>query len=311
VFVFEKEQYVYNIGGIKIGGNPGEVATALAGTIFYDGHKIVEDPVEGIFDRAKSEALINKQDEMSDITGNPTIIQVVAESPKAIVRYLDFVSEISEAPIIIDSGSPDVRIAGLEHSEETGLLDRVIYNSINISIGDDEISRLREIQHECAIILAFNPQDPSIAGRRTVLEEGALELKQGLLSLSEQLGVTKPLIDTAITPLGAGAGSSVAFTFVAKTLYGFPVGSGIHNLPSSWPWLKKFKKVNKEAYRVCDVASNPIAQMLGANFLLYGPIKSAERVFPVVAMADVITAESMKLEFGVEPSDTHPYRKLL
>ena len=51
--------------------------------------------------------------------------------------------------------------------------------------------------------------------------------------------------------------------------------------------------------------------MLGANFLLYGPIKSAERVFPVVAMADVITAESMKLEFGMEPSDTHPYRKLL
>ena len=248
MFVFEKEQYVYNIGGIKIGGNPGEVATALAGTIFYDGHKIVEDPVEGIFDRAKSEALINKQDEMSDITGNPTIIQVVAESPKAIVRYLDFVSEISDAPIIIDSSSPDVRIAGLEHSEETGLLDRVIYNSINISIGDDEISRLREIQHECAIILAFNPQDPSIAGRRTVLEEGALELTQGLLPLSEQLGVTKPLIDTAITPLGAGAGSSVAFTFVAKTLYGFPAGSGIHNLPSSWPWLKKFKKVNKEAY---------------------------------------------------------------
>ena len=69
--------------------------------------------------------------------------------------------------------------------------------------------------------------------------------------------------------------------------------------------------MNKEAYKVCDVASNPIAQMLGANFLLYGPIKSAERVFPVVAMADVITAESMKLEFGVEPSNTHPYRKLL
>ncbi|MHA1577939.1 MAG: tetrahydromethanopterin S-methyltransferase subunit H [Candidatus Thorarchaeota archaeon] len=311
MFVFEKEQYIHKIGGIKIGGNPGEIATALAGTIFYDGHKIVEDPLEGIFDKSRSEVLINRQDEMSDTTGNPSIIQVVAESPKAIVRYLDFVSEISDAPIIIDSSLPEVKLAGLEHSEETGLLDRVIYNSINISIGDDEISRLREIQHECAIILAFNPQDPSIAGRRAVLEEGALELKQGLLSLSEQVGVTKPLIDTAITPFGAGAGSSIAFTFVSKTLYGFPTGSGIHNAPSSWPWLKKFKKVNKAAYKMCDVASNPIAQMLGANFLLYGPIKSAEQVFPVAAMADVITAESMKSEFGVEPSETHPYRKLL
>lgn len=311
MFVFEKEQYIYNIGGIKIGGSPGEVATALAGTIFYDGHKVVEDPVAGIFDRAKSEALINKQDEMSDITGNPAIVHIFAESPKAIVKYLDFVSEISDAPIIIDSNTPDVRLTGLEYSEETGLLDRIIYNSINLSISDDEINRFKEIQHDCAIILAFNPQDPSIAGRRAVLEEGALELKQGLLSLSEQLGVTKPLIDTAITPIGSGAGSAIAFTFVSKTLYGIPTGSGIHNAPSSWPWLKKFKEVCKEAYKVCDVASNPIAQMLGADYLMYGPIKSAERVFPTAAMADVLSAESMKLEFGVEPSDTHPYRKLL
>jgi len=311
MFVFEKEQYIYNIGGAKIGGTPGERATALAGTIFYDGHKLVENHSEGIFDKKTAKALIVRQDEMSDITGNPSIIHVFASSEKAMLRYLDFVSEISQAPIIIDSNDADVRIAGLVYAEESGLLDRMIYNSLNISITNQEIEKLTEQPPDSAIILAFNPQDPSVAGRRAVLENGVLELKQGLISIASDIGITKPIIDTASTSMGAGAGPSVAFAFVAKTLYGLPTGSGIHNVPSSWPWLKKFKKINKDAFKTCDVASNAIAQMLGVDLLLYGPIKSAERVFPVAAMSDILSAETAKYEFGIEPSDDHPYRKLL
>ena len=43
MFRFEKEQKIVNAGGIKVGGQPGEVPTALTGTIFYIGHKIVKD----------------------------------------------------------------------------------------------------------------------------------------------------------------------------------------------------------------------------------------------------------------------------
>ena len=44
MFKFEKEQMVVEIAGRKFGGQPGEYPTALAGTIFYARHKIVEDP---------------------------------------------------------------------------------------------------------------------------------------------------------------------------------------------------------------------------------------------------------------------------
>ncbi|MFW9769475.1 MAG: tetrahydromethanopterin S-methyltransferase subunit H, partial [Candidatus Thorarchaeota archaeon] len=206
---------------------------------------------------------------------------------------------------------PLVRIAGLTHAEEIGLLDRAIYNSLNVSATKEEIEALKSIQHECAIILAFNPQDPSIGGRRTVLDTGALELDKGLLPLSKELGITKPLIDTAVTAMGAGAGTAAAFTFVSKTVYGLPTGSGVHNAPSSWSWLRKHKKANPEGYRTADVASNLIVQMMGADFVLYGPIANAERVFPVVAMCDVFAAESYSLEFGIEPSDDHPFKKLV
>jgi len=123
--------------------------------------------------------------------------------------------------------------------------------------------------------------------------------------------VTKPLIDTAITAMGAGAGSAASFTFVAKTIYGHPVGSGIHNAPSSWTWLRKYRKTNREAFKVCDIASNLLVQSMGANFLLYGPIENAGVVFPAVAMADIFSAESARLEIGLEPPESHPFKKLL
>ncbi|TET12392.1 MAG: tetrahydromethanopterin S-methyltransferase subunit H [Candidatus Thorarchaeota archaeon] len=311
MFVFEKEQIIHNIGGVKIGGNPGETSTVLAGTIFYGGHKIVTDTKKGVFDKDAATALIQKQDEMAQLTGNPALVQIFSETEVALKNYIDFVSVLTEAPFLIDSTEPMVRVAGLIYAEEVGLLDRAIYNSLNVSATNEEIDALRTIQHECAIILAFNPQDPTIAGRRKVLESGALDLDKGLIPLSKELGITKPLIDTAVTAMGAGAGSAAAFTFVSKTVYGQPTGSGVHNAPSSWSWLRKHKKVNREGFRTADVASNLIVQMMGADFILYGPIGNAERVFPTIAMGDVFAAESSALEFGVEPSTDHPFKKLL
>ena len=239
------------------------------------------------------------------------MVQIFASSENALKRYIDFVSDYTDASFLIDSTQPEVRISGLCHSEEVGLLDRAIYNSINISTNEEEIRGLAEIQHDCAIVLAFNPKDPSIAGRRAVLDEGAGHTEKGLLALCEDLGISKPLIDTATTAMGAGAGVSAAFTFVSKTVYGFPTGSGVHNAPSSWSWLREMKKKNKAIFKTCDIASNLIVQTLGADYLLYGPIKNAELVFPAVAMTDVFAAESLSVEMGIEPIDTHPYRKLL
>jgi tetrahydromethanopterin S-methyltransferase subunit H len=311
LFVFEKEQLIYNVGGVKIGGNLGENPTVLAGTIFYSGHKIVDDVKKGVFDREAAKTLLLKQDEMSALTGNPCLVQIFSESEEAMVKFIDFVVDNTEAPFLIDSTEPLVRVAGLKHSEEVGLSDKAMYNSINVSITPIEIEALQDAQHECAIVLAFNPQDSTIAGRRAVLETPVLEQDRGLLKICQDIGVTKPLIDTAVTAIGAGAGSAAAFTFVSKTAYGFPTGSGVHNAPSSWPWLRKYKKIDREAFLTADIASNVIVQVMGADYMLYGPIENASRVFPVAAMVDVFIAESAHLEFGIDALDNHPYKKLL
>ncbi|MEM2070349.1 MAG: tetrahydromethanopterin S-methyltransferase subunit H, partial [Archaeoglobaceae archaeon] len=38
----------FEICEIKVGGNPGESKTLLIGSIFYKGHKIVEDEKKGV-----------------------------------------------------------------------------------------------------------------------------------------------------------------------------------------------------------------------------------------------------------------------
>lgn len=83
MFKFETPQKIYEIGGIRIGGQPGELPATLIGSIFYQGHKIVEDPKKGVFDRARAEELIVKQDELSDLTGNPCMLDVVCTSIEA------------------------------------------------------------------------------------------------------------------------------------------------------------------------------------------------------------------------------------
>ena len=51
MFKFEKKQEVFDIYGVKIGGQPGEYPTVLADTIFYYWHNILSDEIKGIFDK--------------------------------------------------------------------------------------------------------------------------------------------------------------------------------------------------------------------------------------------------------------------
>jgi len=310
MFRFDKEQIVLDIAGTKIGGQPGEYPTVLAGTIFYGGHNIIEDEKAGVFDKDKAEALIKTQEEMSDVTGNPHIVQTFGQTPEAIVKYLEFVGDITDAPFFIDSTSGEARIAGANYASEVGLEDRAIYNSVNMAADESELEALKETKLSASIVLGFNPMDPTVEGKIGIWEDGAGTIDKGLLEMAAECGIDKYLMDVAVTPLGQGAGVAVRTSFAVKSKWGYPVGSGIHNVPSAWDWLREYKKDHKEAWPVCDVGSNLIQQMAGGDFVLYGPIENAKMAFPACAMADIFISEAAK-DIGTEPVEEHPFFKLL
>ncbi|MDP3036057.1 MAG: tetrahydromethanopterin S-methyltransferase subunit H, partial [Methanobacteriaceae archaeon] len=289
---------------------PGEYPTVLAGTIFYGGHKIISDEKAGVFDKDAAEALIKTMEEMSDVTGNPHIVQTFGQTPEAIVKYLEFVGEVCEAPFMIDSTSAEAKVAGAEYANEAGLAERAIYNSINMASEADELTALAATDISSSIVLGFNPMEPGVEGKIGIWEDGGSALDKGLMEMAEECGITKPFMDVAITPLGQGAGPACRTSFAVKSKWGLPVGSGIHNVPSAWDWLRGYKKEHKEAWPVCDIGSNIVQQMAGGDFVLFGPIENAKIAFPACAMADIFIAEAAA-DIGTEAVEGHPIHKLL
>jgi tetrahydromethanopterin S-methyltransferase subunit H len=317
MFRFDKEQVVLDIAGVMVGGQPGEYPTVLAGTIFYGGHKIIEDEKAGTFDKEAAEELLKVQEEMSDTTGNPHWVHTFGQTPEAIVKYLEFVGEASDNPFLIDSTSAEARIAGANYATEVGLADRAIYNSINMAAEADEIVAVGETDLTASIVLGFNAMDMTPQGKLDIWENGGSVLEKGLLEMAAESGIDKPLMDVAVTPLGQGAGPAVRTSYMQKSKWGYPSGAGIHNVPSAWDWMRNYKKsVDKggeghpEAWPVADVGSNMIMQMAGGDFVLIGPIENCAMAFPACAMCDIFICEAAT-DLGTEPIEEHPFFKLL
>jgi tetrahydromethanopterin S-methyltransferase subunit H len=307
LFRFGREQSIMNIANVKFGGQPGELPTVLCGTIFYQGHKIVQDEERGIVDRDRAAALVNRQSELSEETGNPAVLHIYARTSRAFERYLDFAEEIWDGPFIIDSADPAVRSYAAGLVSELGYADKAIYNSISLATTGDEMEAVGSSEVDSAIVLAFNPTDSSVDGSLKALETGASLKEKGLIDLARGLGITNMLIDPGVMPLGSGAGSALRFSVVAKARFGLPVGSGIHNAVSAWSWLKGREKQIK----ICCDASAAAMQLFSAgDFLLYGPIENADFIFPVAAMADILVAEAVR-DLEVWPVPEHPIYRLV
>ena len=124
-----------------------------------------------------------------------------------------------------------------------------------------------------------------------VLETGGSVLEKGLIPRARELGIVNLLIDPGVVPMGSGAGASLRFSVVAKARLGLPVGSGIHNAVSAWPWLRQKEKGTR---RCCDAAAAAMQLLAAADFLLYGPIENSDFIFPAAAMADILVAEAVR-----------------
>ena len=133
---------------------------------------------------------------------------------------------------------------------DVGLAHRAIYNSINGSIMPESIEALKNSDVDAAIVLAFNPADPSVAGREKVLDEGGVAGQtKGMLEIAEYCGIKRPILDTAATPLGLGSGGSYREILACKAIHGYPTGGAYHNMTVSWTWLKRWKGTSKDPLR--------------------------------------------------------------
>ena len=298
MFLFTKKQEVFDISGIKIGGQPGEYPTVLFGGVFFKG--------EPDFEKEKKN--IQNMLDLSQRTDNPAIPDFFIKKEEYVEKIVDFIERAlpKNYPFSIDIIDPAVKIKTLECLDKRHLLSRTIYNSIHVGITDKERKSLKQHRPEMAIIVAFNPKDKSPDGKIEVLENGAHLTDKGLLAVAEEIGIKKILIDTAALAPGENSGASIAAIPVIKEEYGLPTGCAIHNVVEKSNWLKNFESARKTV----DTSSNVNIALFGGNYAIYGPLENADLVFPTIAWQDILVSEYMENYFGIKPSDNHPRRKL-
>ncbi|OPX77140.1 MAG: Tetrahydromethanopterin S-methyltransferase subunit H [Methanosaeta sp. PtaB.Bin039] len=290
-----------------MGGQPGELPTAMAGTIFYHGQRLVKDPERGIFDQKQAEELVSAQASWSDQTGNPSLVHIYARTPQAFCRYMSFIDQIWDGPVIADSSQPTTRscLAGLV--TELGWADRVVYNSLSVATTQDEADLLAGSEVDSAILLAFNPAKSGVDGRIALLETGGPGLPRGLMELAASCGVSNSILDPGVPPLGSGAGEALRFTVAAKAAWGLPVCLGMHNAASSWIWLREKGRQIRQA---CDASTAALSVLAGCDLVLYGPMEQAESAFAAAAFADILAAEAVA-DLGIYPGTAHPRHRLI
>ncbi len=275
MFRFKAEQKSFEISGVKIGGEPGKVPTVLIGSIFYHRQKLLIDAKRGDFDKEEAERLIKLQEEFSDRTGNPCMLDVIGASVESIVKFLDFTADVTDVPLLLDGTTADVRVGGLRYAEEVGLLDKIVYNSIVPDCKQEEIRTIEEIGVQAAILLTFDMRELSTSGRKRTAKK--------LLEVAKKIGIKKPLIDTCVLDVPT-LGMACRAIYLIKDELGLPAGCGPHNAISTWKGLKR--KMGSQAIKPAIASASTMVASAGGDFIIYGPIEAAPYVFPTVAMVD-------------------------
>lgn len=294
MFKLKTEQKRFNIGKVSVGGDPGKYPTVLIGTIFYHGQKLIIDETSGEFDRKKAEELINRQEEFSDKTGNPCMLDIVGASTEALVKALDFAAATTDLPLLLDGISMNVRIGGLKYVKESGLINRVVYNSITPTHKKEELEAIIESGIKSAVLLALNIKDFTSRGRVQTIQELLLAVYNKVIK--------KPLLDLCVMEIPT-LGVVCKAILDVKNQTGLPTGSGAHNAISTWRGLRT--KMGKQAIKPCTATASAITVAMGADFVLYGPIEEADHVFPAIAMVDAAYGQIV-LEQSQRLSPDHP-----
>jgi len=267
LFKFKKDQKVCEISGIKVGGCSRENPVLLIGTIFYKEEKLRKNGID--FNKAKQ--IVEDTLKISERTNIPFIPDVYFEENDDFEKIVDFISNF-DIPFLIDSTEWEMRIKVLKHCNEIGLKDKIIYNSFSFGMTPQEKDELKIHRPRNAILLGFNPLDNSIEGKINFV-------KRKLLPMVQLAGVRNALLDTGVMPIGNGSLISIKTVIAFKSEFGLPTGNGIHNIISNW-----VKKKDERIKNILDSTVCGCQVLLGADFLLYGPIEASWRIFPTVEM---------------------------
>jgi tetrahydromethanopterin S-methyltransferase subunit H len=300
MFRYRVAQKVCNIGGIKVGGQPGENPPLLISSMFQKGDILLESRKEGRFNKSAAVGRIREMERLAEETGVPGLVAMVANSADEMKTYIDFFTSVSEMPFAIDIWVQKTRLAVARYIAEQGLQDRVLYNSITPWDEDIEaqVAEIRELGIKHVVVQAFDMEDKRPTGRVKSLKS--------LLPIVEKGDFESILVDTAVMNLPATAFSLVA-NYLIKQEFGLPAGCASSN--GTYMWRKTASEHDRYKFTAIDTAVQAISALM-SDFIFYGPMTGTTRIFPAVAAASSMMAAIAYDESGSLPGGSHPLKLL-
>jgi tetrahydromethanopterin S-methyltransferase subunit H len=298
VFDYSVKQKTYTISNVKVGGEVGLVPTVMVGSMFYNGHIIVQDPIKGIFNKKIAENQIKRVEEVSDKTGLSTMLDLIADNSNAAENYLNFVVDTSELPILLDVVDENAMIESLKYASEQKMIDRIIVNSFSPHTGDKVYETVKEVGCKNAILLLHSSKHVFSSNKDPVLDK--------MLPKVIESGIQNILVDTVVIDIPS-LGLALKSINRIKDKYGYPCGCGAHNAVSSWKRLHEKYSMKAASIAIGVTSAFPIA--VGADFVFYGPIRNAESVYPSIAMIDAAYSQQI-IEKRIRIMRNHPRYKI-
>ena len=302
IFHFDTPQKVMKIGHIEVGGQPGERPPVLIANMFQTGHKIVEKRKPPRWDKAKALDEIKLVEEMSDATGIPAIMALVAPTDDEIKAYGEWFLSVNDTMVFqIEAWTEESRRAAARFVRDAGVQDRFNYNSISAWDPDipDQVAELKECGIKSVILQPFDTEDKRATGRVKSLRQMLKEIEGGEFK--------SVMVDTTTMNL-----PTQGFCFLANRMikeeFGLPVGNAPAN--GSYMWKDAREQWGVRAWQGVDAAMHGIGTMMWSDWMHYGPTTGTHRVFSAVAAAMAMLTV-MAWDEGLElPEDpTHPLNK--
>jgi tetrahydromethanopterin S-methyltransferase subunit H len=300
MFRFSSQQKVFDMNGTRIGGQPGENPPLLIASMFHNKDRILEDRKTAKFDRTRAVELIRKQEELSQSTGIPGMVAMVANSPEEAQVYIDFYLETTDMLFGIDMWVAEKRAMATEYVAKLGVQDKFLYNSITAWDKDikGQVEKLKDLGIKHVVIQAFDDQDQTPTGRLKSLES---ILSQGADSFDTII------VDTSVMNLPSTSFSLVANRIIKEKL-GLPCGGAYSN--GTHMWKESKETWGLDGFRAMDAVAQGMSSVLWSDFNFYGPIVTAPRIFPAVATAHILLSSLVYDETDEIPENENlPIRK--
>lgn len=270
------EYHILKIGNATIGGSLGSATGLLVGSIFYDKHSLVTDAFAGEFDQARATERVNRVNRLAELYGVQMAFDVIAASPKAMERFLEFVSARTSFPLLINSTEAETRIAGLQAAARLGILDRCIYASLNEDTEPTELENLGRLRPAGVMILTSDVGNPT--------PDGACEMIENYFHpMLKEIGVTTPIVDLG-TMDPPSIGLNIRGIQAVRERFGYPAGCAFSNSFSQWTGLND---LGREWVNLSLATALVACRAAGADFLHYGIIERAAVAAHVAGTAEV------------------------